>query len=238
MVAERLIAATVLSGLVGGLVILWPERILWTNGGAQAVEQTPLEPVGRFPIELKTDDTIIVEGDSLVTASRLPEGSVPWPKQLETSLEGPALILRGRGGHTAAMGAQTWAQSECGSLAIILYGANDAAVRGWFSSRSATGLAAFERALGEIIARHQKCNSKVLVLGPLPPGSAAMAQRLEPYREAAREVALAHNAYFLDPCPAFASHEALLHSDGLHLSREGQAALAKYLSGMFLSARP
>lgn len=182
------------------------------------------------PLAIAATSTIIAEGDSLIAGSRGNEAGLPWPARLERQLGGPKVVNRGRGGATAREGETRWRDAGCGDVAIILYGANDAGVRGWIGGAKAVPLASYRQALGRIVARHRTCGAAVIVLAPLPPGSTAMEDRIAPYRAAARDVAREQGALFLDPQPTLAGCTSPLQRDGLHLSDEGRAALAAFVA--------
>lgn len=227
IVRNALLASAVL-GL--GAVLLWPERIRWTGAGAAIVAHDLLPGPVPERLAIAPTATIIAEGDSLIAGSRGKDAGLPWPARLEQRLGGPKVVNRGRGGATASEGAAGWRDAPCGDVAIILYGANDASVRGWIGGSKGVPLANYRQALGRIVARHRACGAAVVVLAPLPPGSTAMEDRLAPYRAAARAVAREQGALFADPQPALAECTAPLQRDGLHLSDEGRAALAAFVA--------
>ncbi len=220
--------------VVVGLVLLWPERIRWTGSGSAAVVEQRLTQIGAFPLEIEPDAVIVIEGDSLVAGLRgRPDSGPPWPELLEQMLGGPRVINRGRGGHTAQAGEREWQEAPCADVAILLYGANDAGVRGWLLRRSGIAVDVYKEAMNRIIDRHHQCGSKVVIIDPLPPGSTAMARRLAPYRKAALQVAQSKDVMFLDPVPAWHSVSAPLQRDGLHLSAAGREALAEHVVSQF-----
>lgn len=222
---RRLILASVALAALG--LLAWQEAPRWTIAGSAVVGHAAEPPVGSFPLQLEPGAVIVIEGDSLV-AGVAGEG-VAWPELLGETLPQVEVVNRGAGGDTAAAGAARWQGAACADLAIILYGANDAAVRGWLGGKRAVGVEAYAGNLGAIIDRHRLCNADVLVLAPLPPGSRAMERRLAPYRSAAREVATAKGVHFVDPVEALTGVEAPLRHDGLHLRAEGREALAQFV---------
>ncbi|MHA7820221.1 MAG: SGNH/GDSL hydrolase family protein [Erythrobacter sp.] len=227
MLVRAALVATLL--ILAGLALIWPERVRWTEGGSAVVAHRQLPPSGSFPLTLPRDATIVIEGDSLVGNRRGVNEGVPWPTRLEKLLEGVEVVNRGSGESTAERGLVRWQEAKCGDLAILLYGANDAGIRGWIRGRSGIGIERYTSALEKIIARHKDCGAMVLVLAPLAPGSSAMEARLSPYRDAAREVALQEGVHFLDPLEAWTDVAAPLQMDGLHLSDAGREALASFV---------
>lgn len=223
--------------LVLSAVILWPERIRWNAGGSAAVLHQRLDDHGIVPIRIASDAVIVIEGDSLVAGKRGKAGD-PIPTRMQHLLGGPRIINRGRGGQTAAEGEQFWRDAPCADLAVLLYGANDAQVRGWWHKGEATPVPQYMLAMADIIARHRRCNASVIIIAPLAPGSDAMEKRIAPYREAARRVAQAEGVAFVDPVVAWKDTAAPLQRDGLHLSDEGRSALARYLAGLITVGTP
>lgn len=230
IVRNALLASAVL-GLAA--VLLWPERIRWSGAGSAVVRHDAAPLPAPASLAIARTSTIIAEGDSLIAGSRGKDAGLAWPARLEQQLGGPEVINRGRGGATAPEGEALWRNAPCGDVAIILYGANDAGVRGWIGGARAVPLDNYRRALGRIIARHRACGAAVIVLAPLPPGSTAMETRIAPYRAAARAVAREQGVLFLDPQSALAACSAPLQRDGLHLSDEGRAALAAVVAAQF-----
>jgi lysophospholipase L1-like esterase len=144
------------------------------------------------------------------------------------------LVVRGQGGDTAGDGRRRWQAAPIrGGIVLILYGSNDAALRGPLARRAATPISAYETDLAAMVGRAQEGGAVPVVLAPIPAGSAAMTRRLEPYRAASRRVAEATGAGFLDPAQAFArcdDAQPLLLRDALHLNRRGHACLGRWLA--------
>lgn len=218
------------------MLLLWPERVRWTEGGSAIVGHLQLPPHGSFPLEVPRNGTIVVEGDSLVSNGRGADEGAPWPARLEGLLDRTSVVNRGSGGSTAEQGLTRLADAECADLAIILYGANDSGIRGWLRGLSGIGVERYGAALSKIAAHHRACGSKMLILAPLAPGSTAMEDRLSPYREAARDVAVREGAQFLDPLEAWEDVAAPLQVDGLHMSDAGREALAQFVARHLTSA--
>jgi len=231
---KLVIGAIVFASLLAALTtaVFWSERIRFAGDGSDIVRHTRLPDSSGFPLTVERAATIVIEGDSLVAGRRRDGRGDPWPALLENRLDGPRVINRARGGFTAGQGEAFWSKAACSDVAVLLYGANDAAIRGWWHRRKKVPIADYKADLGRSIRRHIACKAVVVVLAPLAPGSDAMEQRLQPYRAAARSAAMENGALFVDPLPAWDGIEAPLTRDGLHLSECGHAALADYLSNM------
>lgn len=237
------IGLVVLTSLAGA--VLFDEGIHTVEGGSKPLGWADADSASDSAnaISLASGQTLIIEGDSLIAgqAGRGRHGP-DWPSLLRQKLADQRgleveVINRGVGGATAAEGAERLRDAPCGDVALILYGANDAAVRGWLRGRKAVELAQYRAALAQIIARYRARGARVGVIAPLPPASRAMSRRLSPYRTAAREVAQAQGALFLDPASALLSKDAPLQPDGLHLSRSGREAMAEFFAGQIEPAR-
>jgi hypothetical protein len=73
----------------------------------------------------------------------------------------------------------------------------------------------------------------VILLAPPPAGSKAIATRLAPYREAARDVGREMEVAVLDPADAFAdcpSAQPVLVRDALHMNEAGHRCLGNWLA--------
>lgn len=208
----------------------WPA---WATGGARALVAAPLPEVEGMALSPSRKAIILCQGDSNVRGSG---GSRPWGRSepvrpwcdwLASAL-GTRAINRGVGGDTVAMGLARNATDGRADLVFLLYGANDAAARGLIGARRPIPLDAFKADLAVMVRQHGA--SRVLVLAALPAGSRAADRRIAPYRRAAREVALAEGAAFIDPAEALGSGTAVLDWDGLHLNREGHRRLGLWLA--------
>lgn len=225
--------------LVAALIVLWPERIRWTENGSGIVAHEALPIEGEFPIVIGPESVIAIEGDSLIAGQRGRETQgEPWPERLAGLLGGPEVVNRGRGAQTAVNGEESWRDAPCVDLAIILYGANDAGIRGWIRGRSAIPIDEYRTAMQATIARHRACGAQIVVLAPLAPGSSAMAERLAPFRAAAHQIATEEGVPFLDPITAWNDVAAPLQIDGLHVSDAGREALAQFIAEKITVERP
>jgi len=205
-----------------------------------AILGAPLPAASAGQLDPASLQRIAIEGDSNVLTGHLPrliDGSRPpgFGAVLERAGKGQlAVVIRGTGGDTAALGARRWAAASAPvDLVILVYGTNDADPRGPLSRRRATPLSDYTAAMRGSIRRHRARGTTVLVLGPLAGGSWAIARRLEPYRRAARGVAVAEGAAFLDSHAALAAcpaDEPLLTRDALHLNARGHACLGRWLA--------
>lgn len=245
----RILLIASLAGLVllcAAIALLWHERIRFAGNGSAIVAHEPMPQSPGLPLVVARDAVIAVEGDSLVANRHgLTHGldfGDPWPARLEAMLSGPTLINRGRGGQTALDGEESWSHSECTDVAILLYGANDAMIRGWLRKSvlrpvrryDPVPIATYKEVMIRKIRRHKTCGAQVMVIAPLAPGSEAMARRLAPYRQAASEVARNESVLFVDPVEAMAAVEVPLQSDGLHLSAQGRQAIADFMASQIV----
>lgn len=174
---------------------------------------------------------MICQGDSNTGGTRVPPGKA-WPERLAALLgEGRRVVNLGRGGATVADALP--ARGQAGDIAILCFGSNDAAPRGWLRPwRRPVPPARYEAMLAALAAAHARSGAQVLVLAPPPVGSEAMARRIAPYRLAARRAAIIAGVSFADPAAALAGLDVPLQHDALHLDAEAHAALARWLAGM------
>lgn len=206
----------------------------WTPAGARAIVHEPLAPVGSFPIELAAGARITLHGDSNMAGNRLEGASKTFAQVMAANLSpAPGVANLARGGSTAAQGADRAAGSDCGDLAIVMFGTNDAAPRGMLSRREPESPAEFARAMDALVAHCLASGAQVLVLAAPPAGTRAMERRIAPYREQARSVAAANDVNFLDPVSALASESGrgdLLQHDALHLTEVAHSLIADWLA--------
>jgi lysophospholipase L1-like esterase len=229
-------AAAVLAVLAFGL--LHRELPAWRPGGsvswpAAALGFDPpasLCPPGLARIELR--------GDSLVIGARMGDGTgaaAPYGTVLARELgPGVSVVLRGRGGATAADGERAWrASASDGEIVLLAYGTNDAAVRGWIGGKTPVPLTQFRRSLAAHLDSVRRGGAAVGLIAPPPTGSAAMMERLEPYRREVARLGREEGIPVFDPAEAFAGcriREPLLSSDALHLNRAGHDCLGRWLA--------
>jgi len=233
-------AIAAILGLAAAAWLGMTEAPHWQGDGTRAILGPPLNAVNAEQLDPASFARIRIEGDSNVLADHLPrlaDGSRPpaFGAVLERAGKGRlAVVVRGTGGDTAAMGARRWAATSApADLVILVYGTNDADPRGLLSRRQATPLPEYTAVMRRLIRRHRARGATVLVLGPLAGGSWAIARRLDPYRRAARSAAVAEGASFLDSRTAFAECSAagpLLTRDALHLNARGHACLGRWLA--------
>ena len=224
----------------GALALASDEVPRWAIGGTRMVAHQLLEPVGEFPLSLPPDARIVVIGDSNSTARRLAPGQQGWPQQLQ-QLGPPAAAITNlsTGGATSLSASTAHDPVPGGDLCIIMLGTNDAASRGLLADREAMPLDRFRAALGRIVTSCRAAEMEdIVILAPPPAGSAAMDRRIEPYRAAARAVAVRTGTGFLDPAAAFVhADEPMLQADALHLSAAAHAALASWLAAAIWANR-
>ena len=217
--------------LAGAATLVWSGQIPhWRLGGTASAQASEARSRAETPVfSLQPGATIVVEGDSLVEGAS--EGDPDWPARLEALLGGRVSVRnRGASGDTAGQGQRRWAQAGCADFALVLYGANDAGIGGWFKTAPPVPVPEYRQALRAIVARHQSCGTPVALLLPLPTGSKATERRILPYREAAQLVASQTGTAAVDLAPALARVDAPLDYDGLHLSTAGRAAISAELA--------
>lgn len=220
-------------GVVAGAgIALAPEVPRWSGSGSLVVTGAPLPslPVAFSPI--KVTGRIICIGDSNTRGSRMDRGESAFPALMARELVRTVVLNHGIGGETVSLARlRPEVRTGPGDLVILMFGTNDARVRGWLSRTPYAEPQAYRRDLKTLAASYRGTGAQVLVLGPLPTGATAMERRIRPYRTAAREAAEAAGVLFLDPVAAFAGDaiEAPLGRDGIHLNQQGQIALARWL---------
>lgn len=234
----------ILVGLVllaaGASLAALGELPAWRPGGARAAGHDPLPPVSGTMAPLVPGATILCRGDSNVQGSGgwRPWGRTPavrpWCDWLAQAL-GAQAINRGVGGDTVTMGLARSRARQPADMVILLYGANDAAVRGLLGPRQPVPLATFRTDLAAMIRQHGA--GRVLVLAAMPTASRAMERRIAPYRRAARAAAQAEGAAFLDPAEALGGGSVVLDVDGLHLNAAGHRLVGLWLAERLAKGR-
>jgi len=226
-------SVTALAGIAIWLV--YSEAPRWHPGGSLIVPHDPLPPIDSQVMSLSADVGIACIGDSNTKGA---SGSLTLghsaPPEPFCSILGKALrvpySVHAIGGSTASDGLKHKIPGNGSGLIILSFGTNDAAPRGWLSSRKPTKIADYRKSLEALVAAHSRPGTRVLVLAPFPSGSRAMERRIAPYRQAARQAAMASGASFLDPVSAFPQDRPMLATDGLHLSAEAHRLLAAWLA--------
>lgn len=194
-----------------------------------------LSAFGDLPIHVRDGAVIIAQGDSLTLGTHGQKAAgTPWVEIMRRQLQDRVTIENsGVGGHRAFEGLLEMPDRAHADLAIVMYGSNDAAVRGKLGRFPPVGEDAYAKALRAIVNRYQAAGTQVLVLAPPPVGSAAMDRRLAPYRARARAVAVEEGALFADPAGAFLADGLVpLQYDGLHLNGDGNRALGQWMAAL------
>lgn len=210
----------------------------WRTGGADAIRHTPLSAIGAFPVELAAGRPIIFIGDSNTAGTRIGGQARAYPALLQAPVRvGAPIHNQAIGGAIAPLAGQEHKVAAHAQLSVIMLGTNDAAPRRYLGRRDPVALNDFRFRLAAVVRSAMRPNASVLILAAPPVGSIAMNRRIAPYRLAAREVAVETGAHFLDPAAALDSDEPesapFLLYDGLHVSADGQARLAKWLDQKF-----
>ena len=219
---------------LGLVAALWQEWPSWRPGGTGSV---PAASVGWAAGGVTCPDdgaVIALFGDSHVAGSRM-TGGLPFGAVMQQSLSGRVTVLPyAVGGHTAAKGEARWEGSEAAAdIVILAYGTNDAAPRGWLRDKRPVPVAAFRASLMRQIAKWRAPDRQVILIAPPPGGSAAIMQRLRPYRQAMRATGQAAHVPVLDPADAFADcpgDQPVLGYDALHMNAAGHQCLGEWLA--------
>lgn len=224
-----LIASGILFGC--GLALWCSGEIPYVRrGGSAIVPHPPLPQILAGTFKLSPGDRIVFEGDSNTAGTRLESGAQAYPERFG-SYAGGRYIIENRAKGGATLDGWKATAATAASLAILMFGSNDAAARGWLSHQAATPIAVFERKMRKLIALRNAANVAVLVLAAPPAGSEAMDRRIAPFRSAARRAAMHEGALFLDPMEALQEESAaMLQFDALHLNAEAQDMLGRWLA--------
>ncbi|WP_156167331.1 SGNH/GDSL hydrolase family protein [Aurantiacibacter marinus] len=219
-----------MSGTAVLLLTLWNEIPYFAKNGVKLAPYQHLETSGQLPIELGNSSTVVFMGDSNTGGSQRHDGS-PFPDLIGRQLVDVTIVNMGRGGDTAKDGLRRWAAIGRADICFINFGTNDAAPRRWLGDRSPVSIAIYMQSLEQHVHHCSALGAKSVIVAPLPGGSRAIARRLEPYRTAARQVAIELETYFVDPSMAFdeVSDLAPLTEDALHLNQEGHELLASWI---------
>lgn len=219
--------------LLGGFAVLAlkDEVPNWATSGARMQVSQVQPSLGAFPIRLTSAAVVVFEGDSNLSGSRVGGAAHAVPALINARANSAWKTCNLAIGGARAV---DWPERPGidADLYVIMLGSNDAAARGWLSTRPPVSLDTYEDAMKRLIAARLAMGAQVLVLTPPPAGATAIDRRIQPYRLAARRAALATGASFADTAAAFADvgKEAVpLQFDALHLSIEGQELLAGWL---------
>ncbi len=218
-------------GLGGATFLLRDEAPRWRTAGSAAWPLAPQPPLGSQALVLPPGGTVICQGDSNTRGNRVAPGEA-WPDRLAALLGGDRDVVNlGRGGATVADAAPAPAQP--GDIAILCFGSNDAAPRGWLRPwRRPVPPERYEATLADLAIAHARAGAHVLVMAPPPVGSEAMARRLAPYRPAARRAAAMAGVAFADPATVLGRLTVPLQHDALHLTAQAHETLARWLADM------
>ncbi|MFM7404168.1 MAG: SGNH/GDSL hydrolase family protein [Erythrobacter sp.] len=228
--------AAVLLGLVAWL---WLELPHWRAGGTAS---TSVSSVTYLPHPLACPakgSRIAIIGDSHVAGSQSGAGAAAFGAVLESRLGRKITVSRyGIGGATAADGESRWRGRDLPEtdVVILALGTNDAAPRGWLRDKTPAKLTDFSGSLNRQIALWRARGHAVMLLAPPPGGSAAITARLEPYRQATRDLGRQLGIAVLDPADAFAAcrpAQPMLSRDALHMNARGHQCLGTWLAHQF-----
>ncbi|AKQ40991.1 hypothetical protein CP97_01395 [Aurantiacibacter atlanticus] len=222
---------------IAGAVLVRDELPGWTRGGSRMKLAQPLAPVHACPTLPSQPTRVLFLGDSNMSGVRLGSPLEAFPHVFSQNAAIEIIVdNRARGGAPAQDALSQAQQAGDSTVAVLMFGTNDADPRGWLSPKEPRTLDSFKADLEQAIAYLQEKDIEVLLLAALPSGSRAIERRIEPYRNAMRSVALRTGVAFRDPAAAFqppAEGGAYLQRDALHLNARGQRALAKWLLECF-----
>lgn len=233
--------------LVIALILLRDEIPQWGGGGTRSVVMATVDQNSDLLTCPEPGSSIAFHGDSLVAGGRMGEGADPSRDAYVHVLarhfgDGVSVEQRGWGGATAEMGAQRWNNPELsGDIVVIAFGSNDAAMRGWLSTKEPVPLDDFAASLTRQVQFWRGEGRLVALMPPPPPGSDAMAERLAPYRETVAALGEQLDVAVLDPAGAFAQCEAsgpLLTRDALHMNVAGHQCVGEWLVEQFCPTQP
>lgn len=221
-----------------GFVALSPQVPSFVIGGSRMAPAPILAaPISQGPIRLKRGAIIICEGDSLtygfqrdpavgyppINGSDKPRDILPYPEALQARLgDSVQVVNRGFPGDTVWQGMRRWRGKPSGDLAVIMYGTNDAGVRGG----EQVDMESYAVLLEALVRRRLYSGAQVILLIPPPVSPKAGQNRLSFYREAVLSVASRTGVRVLDAGSALSPLSAQLQYDGVHLTTEGNAAVA------------
>ena len=216
----------------GGVAAWTGEVPCWTSGGTRMVLPTVLATAPDTRIVLPSSGTILFVGDSNTAGSRVGGIANAYPAVFRDGLStGQQVKVHAFGGATTADLLARPLPDGPVDLAFVMLGTNDAAPRGWMSSKHPLSLRTYRANLLALIGRLGQKHARIVVLAPPPLGSSAMARRLDPYRVAARDVARETASQFRDTAAAFVSEPGadFLQRDAVHLTQEAQHELGLWL---------
>jgi lysophospholipase L1-like esterase len=184
-------------------------------------------------LNLRPGAVIAAEGDSLtygqdasqpgrggINGAATPRSRSPYPETLQAELGGVRVVNRGYPGDRSLDGFRRWSQAPAGDVTLIMYGTNDA-----LSPGSWLAITQYRRVLATLIQKRQQAGSTVIVLLPPPTESLAANAELEPYRQAAAQIAQDLGARALDAGQALRG-VAQPYADPVHLRPQAYRAIA------------
>ncbi|MEL7444649.1 MAG: SGNH/GDSL hydrolase family protein [Pseudomonadota bacterium] len=225
------IAGVFLTTLVGiGAVVYLAQFAPVGSSSIEAADHIALSPHGEWPLKIQAGSLVAFWGDSNTAGSRLKLRNASFPTQFDQALAPTVTVsTQARGGATASDALGWDDATQAPQVVILMFGSNDADTRGILTPRSPIPVGEFKRDLAGLVDRHTQAGATVVILAPPPVGSSAMQARLEPYRAAARDIAVERGVRFRDTGEAFDPGDTPLQSDKLHINEVGQARLANWL---------
>ena len=149
----------------------------------------------------------------------------PFPNILGMLLGGSVKIVNhGFPGDRTSEGLRRWKDTKGGKISFIMYGTNDAGNFGQLPG-GRLGVNQYTQNLEALATRRLRDGAEVVILLPPPAMDPSFEAALQPYREAARDVAGRLGAPVLDTRLVLAPVEKRW-VDGIHLSVQSNQAIA------------
>lgn len=225
-------AALLLGGLAVAAWAFRDEIPHWTITGTTAHRERPLGAIGACTRSFHKGWAKIFTGDSNMNGSRLTSPSAAIPSLVARQFGIGALIRSVAQGCATVLDLESQLENAGAvEMVVMMFGTNDAAPRGRLSNKRPLDPQTFEVRMADQIRENREKSTHVLVLAPPPVRAVAMANKIAPYRKAARTAAWAGGAAFFDPAtlPAFKGDESALQFDALHLNEAGRRTIADWL---------
>ncbi len=199
---------------------------------------------------------VVFFGDSVTQEAPLPDGYVSQLEMLGGPVAGWELIGAGVGGDRVTS-LRDRADADVliyqPHTVVVYVGVNDCGFFKWVPAVGGTEPAAYERELAALVRKFRQLNIRVVlctpaVIGEKRPGENEMDAGLEAYVRACRAVARREECPLVDLRAAFTDYlrvhnphnraKGILTTDGVHLTREGNALVAKELHKVLFARKP
>jgi lysophospholipase L1-like esterase len=252
---ERTFDVAVPAGLPSGSTKL---KLLVTPEGEDRPLGLPMKyegPPGLFPLGKvnvlgqtgRKKKRVVFFGDSVTQEAPLPDGYVSQLESLGGAAAGWELIGAGVGGDRVTS-LRDRADADVliyGPRVVVVYvGVNDCGFFKWVPAVGGTEPATYERELAALVRKFRQRGIGVVlctpaVIGEKRPGENELDDSLDEYVQACRAVARREGCPLVDLRAAFTNYlrthnpqnqpKGILTTDGVHLTREGNALVAREL---------